>query len=360
MTSTIVIGPQWTGSGPILNDHCTTAEWSMFDLTTAYLWAPVIGCVADKPDCCPSSYLFSTPTTAAAATPTLAGQNVLPRCPDDYITVGSTGCCPYAMSSTNSLGGVAACATVFPTPVPAADVPSSILRTVTPSSGSPTTKPISTATTVMYALQYSITSDTSTGMSTAEKAGIGAGSGVGALALVGGAIWAAVFMRRRRRRRQEKVSSKTAATAGNTNPPEIQKKSEPPVVTGPAELFADDIKPTYELSNTPRPLAAVPVQQPHEQQHVPMPVVPHGYDASGVSQQQVGGQYGYQAQVQAQQGQVYGVPQQQAPYQQAQYQPQHGHEQQYQYQYQQQQQQQQQQPQPQYPAYAPQPPHFPS
>ncbi|KAK3317436.1 hypothetical protein B0T19DRAFT_291781 [Cercophora scortea] len=365
MTSTIVIGPQWTGSGPILLDQCSTAEWSMFDLTTAYLWAPVIGCVPDKPDCCPSSYLFSTPKTAAAtATPTVA-QNILPRCPDDYVTVGSAGCCPYGMSSTTTMGGTAACATAFPTPVPVAAVPSSILQTVAPASGSPTTKPITTATTVMYALQYSIASDTSAGLSTAEKAGIGAGAGVGALALVGGAIWAAVFMRRRRRQRPKKVPRETAvtvtATADNTHP-EMQKKPEPPVVDGPAELFAEDIKPTYELSNTPRPLAAVPLQQqPHEQQHVPTPVLPHGYDASGVSQQQMGGQYGYQAQAQAQQGPVYGVPQQQqqaVSYQQAQYQPQYGQGQQYQYQYQQQQPPPQQQQQ--YPTYAPQPPHFPS
>ncbi|KAM7198376.1 hypothetical protein V8F33_005167 [Rhypophila sp. PSN 637] len=53
------MGP-WTGSGPIVTGSCSTAAWTLFDLSTAYLWAPVIGCLPEKPDCCPSSYVFAT------------------------------------------------------------------------------------------------------------------------------------------------------------------------------------------------------------------------------------------------------------------------------------------------------------
>lgn len=52
----------WTGSGPIVTGSCSMAAWSLFDLSTAYLWAPVIGCLQDKPDCCPSSFVFASMT----------------------------------------------------------------------------------------------------------------------------------------------------------------------------------------------------------------------------------------------------------------------------------------------------------
>lgn len=162
----------WTGDGPIVTGSCSTAAWTLFDLSTAYLWAPVIGCLPDKVDCCPSSYVFasmtesppsfkteaiSVPTSSAAldssatlllnntslpvptgppvgipndvpaATATdvvgcggdnqalcfnplevdqppgamlLAARddnatpNAVSRCPQDYSTVGGTGCCP--------------------------------------------------------------------------------------------------------------------------------------------------------------------------------------------------------------------------------------------------------------------------
>lgn len=145
------MGP-WTGSGPILTGTCSTAAWTLFDLSTAYLWAPVIGCVEDKIDCCPSSFAFVTTTSTASSTssatssassahtstssdlasPTVitnitlhesspdgavrtvdtlnqplvivveprtverravAGNGVI-KCPEDYVSVGATGCCP--------------------------------------------------------------------------------------------------------------------------------------------------------------------------------------------------------------------------------------------------------------------------
>lgn len=102
------IGPIWTGSGPMLTGSCATPEQTLLDLSTAYLWAQVVGCVADKLNCCPyaisiplsrpfkaasiSSAINIVPRITLTSNPRYA--NALPRCPDDYASVGSTGCCP--------------------------------------------------------------------------------------------------------------------------------------------------------------------------------------------------------------------------------------------------------------------------
>jgi hypothetical protein len=94
----------------------------MLDGPTA-LWAPIIGCVGDKPDCCPftvtntiTDVVGVTATQALTVTvdvgasslsptsggalgsdgfpqPTNGSQETLAHCPDDYQTVAG-GCCP--------------------------------------------------------------------------------------------------------------------------------------------------------------------------------------------------------------------------------------------------------------------------
>lgn len=86
----------------------------MIDGPTAY-WAPVVGCVGGKPDCCPFDVVPSTVAVAAAAVQTgsmlaesltaaassdkefpkalSSTQGILSVCPDDYHTIGD-GCCP--------------------------------------------------------------------------------------------------------------------------------------------------------------------------------------------------------------------------------------------------------------------------
>ena len=96
--------PRWTGSGPLLTGSCATVDFVLLYETTAFLWAPAVGCIDDKPDCCPFSPgapSVSQPTTTNAigsddGFPALNGQDgaTLNRCPQDYITVSSTACCP--------------------------------------------------------------------------------------------------------------------------------------------------------------------------------------------------------------------------------------------------------------------------
>jgi hypothetical protein len=112
--------PPWNGSGPLLVGYCTTPQYTLFDGATA-LWAPVIGCVDGKPDCCPYTVQTQTATvTDTVSTVTIdigistqgsqssqgeqvgqlafptaenPAQATLPRCPEDYQSV-SDGCCP--------------------------------------------------------------------------------------------------------------------------------------------------------------------------------------------------------------------------------------------------------------------------
>jgi len=110
--------PMWAGSGDLLREYCLTPEYTLLDGPTAY-WAPVVGCVSNKPDCCPfpipvmsstatvtgsvpPAVTIVAPGSDASATPTTDGvfpsaispdQATLERCPDDYTSV-SNGCCP--------------------------------------------------------------------------------------------------------------------------------------------------------------------------------------------------------------------------------------------------------------------------
>lgn len=112
--------PKYTGSGSLLQGYCVTPDYILLDGPTAY-WAPVVGCVNDKTDCCPYSVaqptaIASTATITVISTitvnvgpggatqsansglpaypvPVSSDQATLAHCPDDYETV-SGGCCP--------------------------------------------------------------------------------------------------------------------------------------------------------------------------------------------------------------------------------------------------------------------------
>ena len=80
---------RWT-SGPLLVGDCATPAWTLLEVSTAYLYAPVIGCGYDKLSCCPSAAEPLTGTEDTGPFPTAR----VPWCPDDYVTISSSGCCP--------------------------------------------------------------------------------------------------------------------------------------------------------------------------------------------------------------------------------------------------------------------------
>ncbi len=113
--------PAYAGTGTLLQGYCTTPDFVLLDGPTAY-WAPVVGCVNDKTDCCPYNVAKTADATATATTvfvvstvtvnvgpggttqtpysglvaypiPATPDQATLAHCPDDYQSV-SGGCCP--------------------------------------------------------------------------------------------------------------------------------------------------------------------------------------------------------------------------------------------------------------------------
>jgi hypothetical protein len=108
--------PAWSGSGDLLANYCATAAFSLYNGVSTVYWVPVVGCVDEKPDCCPygspvavnagatatvfttavtvplqSSGQVSVPTSLAPSGGT--NQAILDSCPGDYQLI-SGGCCP--------------------------------------------------------------------------------------------------------------------------------------------------------------------------------------------------------------------------------------------------------------------------
>jgi hypothetical protein len=115
--------PLWTGNGNLLQGYCSAPQYTLLLAgPVAVIWAPVVGCNDEKPDCCPYSINNPGRSTATATTivqttvsvvvgpsgtttitsnsgplgfpvAPLASQAVLIKCPADYQSV-SGGCCP--------------------------------------------------------------------------------------------------------------------------------------------------------------------------------------------------------------------------------------------------------------------------
>jgi len=116
-TSTILFStyssiPPWNGYGALLVGYCAIPKFSLVygPQTTAVYFIGVVGCMGDKPDCCPFQVSSTTSTITTTVTQTVragpsitdqfffpiaasSSQITLPRCPEDYETVSSV-CCP--------------------------------------------------------------------------------------------------------------------------------------------------------------------------------------------------------------------------------------------------------------------------
>jgi hypothetical protein len=115
-TTTYTPIPAWTGSGDLLANYCGTPAFSLYNGVSTVYWVPVVGCVNEKPDCCPygsaavanvgaTETVFTTAVTVPVqssgqvSVPTsliqsgAVGQASLNSCPGDYQMI-SGGCCP--------------------------------------------------------------------------------------------------------------------------------------------------------------------------------------------------------------------------------------------------------------------------
>jgi hypothetical protein len=101
-------GPQFSGSGTLLTDHCATAQYTLIDYGSTASYVPFIGCIDSQPECCPFTPDTAPPPTTPTATvkgiPIVPSTRVYPQpknvkdaiantCPNDYSSVAGS-CCP--------------------------------------------------------------------------------------------------------------------------------------------------------------------------------------------------------------------------------------------------------------------------
>ncbi|KAF2792591.1 hypothetical protein K505DRAFT_307414, partial [Melanomma pulvis-pyrius CBS 109.77] len=126
----------WTGSGKLLQGYCAQPDYTILDGPTAY-WAPVLGCVNDKSDCCPFNVPVQTSGGAnIAGFPSAVAS--LDRCPDDYHSIGN-GCCPsnYLLWST-AFAGQTPCYSTLLAAITPPPIPATLIRRAETTSAKPT------------------------------------------------------------------------------------------------------------------------------------------------------------------------------------------------------------------------------
>lgn len=179
--------PPYSGQGrPLLSGYCITPEFTLLPgpQSTIVYYVAVIGCIDDKPDCCPFPVATSTVTSTTTVTdlgfplPVSPTQSTLTICPDDYHTVNSV-CCPSGYLLLNAtLGGIMPCYISLTTDLvfPPIYVTENLLST----SSTPTVITTTAAIPNMYIAQpYPVNPPSK--LSTSAKAGIGAGCGIAVL-----------------------------------------------------------------------------------------------------------------------------------------------------------------------------------
>jgi hypothetical protein len=193
----------WNGIGPLLTGTCATPDYTILSVvSTAGIWAQVVGCVNERPDCCP--YSINTGGPGAFPGAALASQATLHRCPEDYASV-SGGCCPSGYNLWNAaLGGQTPCFITLSTSS------STLTAPPIPSSELPSVYSVSTVVSIVYAMHYPV-APRAAPLSPGAKAGIGTGSAVAGLTI--GALGFLLLWQRRRHRKE--LESERRASDGN-------------------------------------------------------------------------------------------------------------------------------------------------
>ncbi|ORY02729.1 hypothetical protein BCR34DRAFT_605462 [Clohesyomyces aquaticus] len=300
--------PKWTGSGNLLQGYCATPEFSLLDGPTAY-WAPIVGCVGDKPDCCPFDVPPSTiagatgpvtivitiPASQSSNIPTGSGgfpiplqpaQATLDRCPDDYHSIGD-GCCPsnYFPWST-AFGGQTPCYSTLPIAITPPPIPDSLAGTA---SATASAKPTSAIVNVVYAMQYPV--KPSKGLTSNAKIGIGAGAG-GAAIIFGALLWLLIWKHKAHKKdkallESQNTSTRQSVALGNVRTPSTVSepwKTNRNAGAGPPggqSRFTEGLEPT--LPNVGPPTAHTADWRPTGPQRTVSPPLPGTYTRNPIS-----------------------------------------------------------------------------
>jgi len=209
--------PNYVGTGGLLEGPCSNTGFTQVDAGSTVYYGGFVGCVMDRPECCP--WTVATPAATSAAGIDAAinfpqpanGDMGVPKCADDYYSI-SGGCCPTGYwPFTEKVGGVTPCW--------------SSVRSVNPptltlaSDATTKEKPTSAVINIVWAMRYPVADPGGGGLSTAAKAGIGAGAGVAAILIAGLGI---CLWRYRRKNKKLAETQQPAAPVQPQSPPPPQ------------------------------------------------------------------------------------------------------------------------------------------
>ncbi|KAK1828794.1 hypothetical protein QBC39DRAFT_384747 [Podospora conica] len=209
--------PTFTGGGQLLTQgDCASTSYTLVSAGDVVYYAAFIGCMADRPSCCPWSVALDNPLATAGPAagginegnrvaggagrlpiPANGVQALLAKCPDDYYSVSSQGmCCPTGyykfttaiQAQTPCFSNLRAKATPPPLTAGLAAVPTD------------TRLPTSAILNVAWAMGYNVSDPDASKPPLSKPAAIGVGVGVGAvvLLLIGLTAWVCVRVRRRK------------------------------------------------------------------------------------------------------------------------------------------------------------------
>lgn len=91
--------PLYQGTGNLLRAECSQTDFTLVDEGSTVFYAGFMGCIKDRPECCPWAVATATATSADAhdnydfPTPVNNCMAQLASCADDYYSI-SGGCCP--------------------------------------------------------------------------------------------------------------------------------------------------------------------------------------------------------------------------------------------------------------------------
>ncbi|KAK0622751.1 hypothetical protein B0T14DRAFT_514405 [Immersiella caudata] len=208
-----VTQPTFTGAGKLLEQaECKSTSFSLVSADNIIMYAAVVGCMADRPQCCPWSVSVDGSPTGGAPQqgnrvaggpgrfpiPASGVQAYLDRCPDDYYSV-SGQCCPNGFYKfTAKIAYQTPCFSSLSEKITPPVLTAGLARNPTD-----TSLPTSAVINVAWAMGYNVSAEATPPLSKGAAIGVGVGAGVFAIALVALTIW--VFFRVRRNKRNAAV-----------------------------------------------------------------------------------------------------------------------------------------------------------
>ncbi|KAM7204423.1 hypothetical protein V8F20_003539 [Naviculisporaceae sp. PSN 640] len=199
--------PQYSGSGNLLTTTCTQAEYTLLDSGSTSYYVPFVGCINQRPDCCP----FSPEPTASGVLPQPLNKQdaLLQHCPSDYHSVSGGGCCPSGYTPwTAPLGGQTPCFSS----ISAGRTPDA--TAAYPGRATTTGKPTVVISDAVFAMQFSTEEQSHGALSGTAIANIVIGV-VGGLMLWVGLAW--FLIRRHRARHARSIDDLKSETGSGSS-----------------------------------------------------------------------------------------------------------------------------------------------